>query len=84
MNNIDKEKLIDEIVASSGGKLEREKLKGVANKKDISALMGSLSDEDKKKLSAALSDKNALAQMLKSEQARSILNAFLKDGRKNG
>lgn len=84
MNNFDKAKLINAIISSSNGKLDREKLTEAADKKDVSSLIGGLSEDDKKKLMAALNDKNALNELLKSPQAKALLNSFLKGGGKNG
>lgn len=83
-NNFDKNKLINEIVSSSGGKIDPSKLSGVQNKKDVMNLVNSLPNEDKAKLMAALNDKTALNEMLKSPEAKAILNSFLNRGGKNG
>ncbi len=81
MGNIDKRKLMDAIIASSGGKIDSGTLNRAAESGDTAALMGAMSEEDRKKLSAALSDKKSLEATLNSEQAKAILKAFLKGGK---
>lgn len=71
-NNFDKEKLIDKIIASSGGKIDKKSAENASNG-DISGLMSALSEEDKKKLSDALSDKNKARQLLSSDAAKQLL-----------
>lgn len=71
-NNIDKQKLINSIIASSGGKLDKKTLQSAA-KGEISGLMASLNEEDKKKLNDALSDKEKARQLLSSDAARQLL-----------
>lgn len=83
-NNIDKQKLMDAIISSSGGKIDRESLNGAVNRKDVSSLLGSLSPEDRKKLNSVLSNKENLAAALNSREARSLLKNFLKGGGQNG
>lgn len=83
-SNIDKQKLMDAIVSSSGGKIDRESLAGAVNRKDVSSLLGSLSAEDRKKLNSVLSNKENLAAALNSSEARSLLKNLLKGGGKNG
>lgn len=83
-NNIDKQKLMDAIISSSGGKIDRESLNGAVNRKDVSSLLGSLSPEDRKKLNSVLSNKENLAAALNSSEARSLLKNFLKGGGQNG
>lgn len=77
-NNLDKQKIIDAIVGSSGGKISRNQLNSIADKKDVSSLISALPEEDRKKLNAALSDKDSLNRLLESPQARNLLNSFLK------
>lgn len=81
MNNIDKQKLIDTIIASSGGKINRSDVNSAASG-DLSAIMSALSDEDRRKLSAALSDEKAAKQMLSGASAQKILRMFLDGGNK--
>ena len=74
-NNIDKQKLINSIIASSGGKLNKNSLENAASG-DISGLMSSLSEEDKRKLNDALSDKEKARQLLSSDAAKQILQSL--------
>lgn len=83
-NNIDKQKLMDAIISSSGGKIDRDSLAGAVNRKDVSSLLGSLSPADRQKLNSVLSNKENLAAALNSSEARSLLKNFLKGGGQNG
>jgi len=71
--NIDKQKLINSIIASSGGKLNKSAVESAANG-DMGGIMSGLSEEDKRKLNEALSDKEKAKQLLSSDAARAILN----------
>lgn len=71
-NNIDKEKLINKIVSSSGGKIDKKSAENAMGG-DINSLMSSLSEDDKKKLTDALSDKNKARQILSSDAAKQLL-----------
>lgn len=77
MNNIDKQKLIDALLSSSGGKLDKNDINGAVSSKNIAPLVSSLSAADRRKLNAALSDKQSMKQALDSPEAKAILNALL-------
>ena len=83
-NNIDKQKLFDALAASSGGKFDANKLNSMVGKRDVSSLLSALSEEDKRKLNAAMADKESLQQLLNSPQAKMLMNTFLKGPNKNG
>ncbi len=80
-NNIDKEKLINTIISSSGGRLDKKALEN-ASSGNLTSLMNNLSDEDKQKLTAALSDKNKAKQLLSSKAAQQLLGELF--GKGNG
>ncbi len=71
MNN-DKNRIINEIMRASGGKINSNAAKGAADG-DVSALMANLSDSDKAKLNAILSDEKATKQLLSSDAAKSLM-----------
>lgn len=54
-------------------------IKEAVAKQDASALINKLSNDDKKKLEAALSDKEALEALLKTPKAQALLKMFMKD-----
>lgn len=83
MNNIDKQKLIEAIISSTGGKIDSQRINDAASSGDISSLISALPEEDKRKLNAALSDQNSIRQLLQSPQARALLSAFMKGGKNN-
>ena len=70
-NDINKQRLIDALLSSSGGKLSRDTINRAADSKDASSLINSLSPEDRERL-------------LKSPQAQLILKSVLKDGKNDG
>jgi len=80
-NNIDKEKLINTIISSSGGRLNKKALENAASG-NMSTLMDGLSEEDKQKLNDALSDKNKARQLLSSKAAQQLLGELF--GKGNG
>lgn len=80
-NNFDREKLINTIISSSGGKLSESDLKNAAAGKTDS-LMANLNQEDRKKLSEALSDPNKAKQLLSSKAAKQLLSELF--GKGNG
>lgn len=82
-NNIDKQKLLNAIIASSGGKINKENLAGAVNNKDVSSLMQNLSPEDKQKISSVLANKSSLASALNSAEAKAILKSLLNGGTKS-
>lgn len=83
MNNSDKQNILNDIIKSSGGKINKDTIKNAAKSGDSSALVNSLSKEDKQKLTEILSDKQALADVLKSPQAQALMK-MLQKGNKNG
>lgn len=80
-NNFNREKLINTIIASSGGKLSKSALENAASG-DTESLMSGLSSEDKAKLTAALSDPNKAKQLLSSKAAQQLLSELF--GKGNG
>ena len=74
--NFDTQKLMDAIVAQSGGKIKRETLNGAVGSQDFSSLLASFSAEDQAKLRAALADKGKLTALLQSEEAKALLKNF--------
>lgn len=73
MSNIDKQKLINTILASSGGKLDKSAVEK-ASHGDTSGILSSLNEEDRKKLNEALSDKEKMRKVLSSDAAKKLLN----------
>ena len=83
-NDINKQRLIDALLSSSGGKLSRDSINRAADGKDITPLVNSLSPEDREKLNRVMSDKESMEKLLKSPQAQALLKSILKGGGKNG
>lgn len=83
-NDIDKQRLIDALLSSSGGKLSRGSINRAADGKDITPLVNSLSPEDREKLNRVMSDKESMEKLLKSPQAQLILKSVLKGGKNDG
>ena len=83
-NEIDKQKLIDAVVSSSGGKIDKKSVSGAMSGKGIEPLLKNLSAEDKEKLNRVMSDKKSMETVLNSPQAKAILKTFLKGEGKNG
>lgn len=83
-NEIDKQKLMDAVISSSGGSIDRESLEGAMKNKNVAPLINKLSEKDREKLSKVMSDKESMEAVLKSPQAQAILKTFLKGGGKNG
>mgnify|MGYP004463122027 FL=1 len=83
-NDIDKQRLIDALLSSSGGKLSRDSINRAADGKDITPLVNSLSPEDREKLNRVMSDKESMEKLLKSPQAQLILKSVLKGGKNDG
>ena len=82
-NSIDKKRLSDAIIASSGGQINADAL-GAAQQGDLSKIAAALPPEDRQKLLVALSDKSALKKLLAGNDAKKILQSFLSGGKKNG
>ena len=61
MPDINKEKLINSIISSSGGKLDKQSLENAA-RGDMGGVMSGLGEDDKRKLMEALSDKEKTRQ----------------------
>ena len=83
-NDIDKQRLNDALLSSSGGKLSRDSINRAADGKDITPLVNSLSPEDREKLNRVMSDKESMEKLLKSPQAQLILKSVLKGGKNDG
>ena len=83
-NDINKQRLIDALLSSSGGKLSRDSINRAADGKDITPLVNSLSPEDREKLNRVMSDKESREKLLKSPQAQLILKSVLKGGKNDG
>ena len=82
-NNINKQKLVDSIVSSSGGKINKNAVNS-AVKGDTSALLSGLSAEERQKLTEALNNPAKAKQMLSSDTAKQLLNILMNDGKQNG
>ncbi len=67
-----KDRLAQDIVRASGGKVDPDAAKQAANG-DISKLVGSLKPEDRAKLNALLSDKEATQKLLSSDAAKIMM-----------
>ena len=83
-NDINRQMLIDALLASSGGKLSRDSINRAADGQDISPLINGLSPEDREKLNSVMSDKESMEKLLKSPQAQLILKSVLKGGKNDG
>ncbi len=83
-NDINRQRLIDALLSSSGGKLSRDTINRAADSKDASSLINSLSPEDRERLNKVMSDKESMEKLLKSPQAQLILKSVLKDGKSDG
>ena len=79
MNNnfdgINKDKLINSVIASSGGKIDKSSIES-AKKGDLSPIMSALSEEERKKLNNALKSEN-FKKMLSGEDAKALINKML-------
>ena len=80
--NIDKRKLIDAILNSGDKKINKNSIDKAA-KGDVSALIGSLDEENRKKLLSSLNDKKKAKKILSSKEAREIMKN-LSGGKKDG
>lgn len=79
-NNTNNQKMIDNIISSSNGKVSREAVSS-AMKGDASALLKGLGNEDRKKLDELLNNKEKAKEVLSSDAAKKLLKLFLKDGK---
>lgn len=77
------QKIFNDIISNTKGKLDKETISKAAKNGDASALVNNLSKEDKQKLNNILSDKQALSEILKSPQAKALMKMFGK-GNNNG
>ncbi|MBQ8203564.1 MAG: hypothetical protein IJZ75_04725 [Clostridia bacterium] len=78
-DNIDKQKLINSVIASSGGKIDNAAINS-AKQGDMSGLISALSVEDKKKLNAALQS-GSLNKILASDDAKALMSKFFGGGK---
>lgn len=76
-------KIFEDMLKGSNGKIDSAAIKNAAKSGDTSALVNNLSKEDKQKLNDILSDKQALESLLKSPQAQALMK-MLKKGNNNG
>lgn len=70
---IDKQKIMNALLHAAGGKIDKKSVLSAA-KGDLTGVMGALSDDDRKKLLATLSDKEQLKKILDSPDTRDALN----------
>ncbi len=77
MNN--NQSIINAIIASSGGKINREAAQK-AVEGDSSALLKGLSQEDRRALEKILADKTATQKILSSDAARELIKMLGKKG----
>ncbi len=70
--NIDRQKLLNAILNAKGKKINQNSI-NQAEKGDISGLVGSLSDEEKKSLKSALGNKSEVEKILNSDEAKEII-----------
>ncbi len=82
-NQFNQQKMIDAIVAQSGGKIKRDSLTGALQNRDLSGLLAALSPADRASLSAAMGDRARLREFLQSDRAKELLKTFL-NGEKHG
>lgn len=73
-------KIIDAIISSSEGKINRSAVDAALNG-DASELMNSLNAEDRKKLNNALKNEKNARELLSSDVAKRIMNTLLNGGR---
>ena len=83
-NEIDKQKLMDAVLSSSGGKIDKQSLTGAIQSKNADALIKNLSPADREKLNKVMSDQKSMEALLGSPQVKALLKTFLKGGGKNG
>lgn len=73
---IDKEKLLLSIKKTLAG---NQNLNNAIKEGDKSAILQSLNEEDKNKINALLNDRESLNKLLNSQEAKELINKFLKD-----
>ena len=81
--NINKQKLYNAILSSSSEKINSKNIDD-AVKGDFSGIMSQMSENDRKKLNAALTDKNKAKEILSSDAAKEVLKNLLNGGKNNG
>lgn len=74
-NNFNEQRLINKIISSSNGKINRNMLEG-AMQGNSDALLGALSAEDRKRLEGLLADKTAAQALLNSEAAQRLIRSL--------
>lgn len=80
--NIDKNALLNAILSAGGGKINQNAVDR-AKKGDVSGIVDSLDEENKRKIKSALNDREKLREILASKQAREIFKKF-SGGSNNG
>lgn len=78
MNN--QKQFFEKMINESGGKLNRETLEKAAKTQNAGELVKNLSQADKQKLESILSDKQKLAKVLESPEAKMLFKLFGKSG----
>lgn len=78
--NIDKQKLLNAILNSSGSKINQNAINR-AKAGDISGLTAGLDEQSKQALAAALKDQKKAAEILSSKEAKEIIKKLLKGGK---
>lgn len=78
--NIDKQKLLNAILNSSGSKINQNAINR-AKAGDVSGLTAGLDEQSKQALSAALKDQKKAAEILSSKEAKEIIKKLLKGGK---
>ena len=76
-SGIDKQKLLNAILNSSGSKINQNAINR-ARAGDVSGLTAGLDKQSKEMLNAALSDKRKAKEILSSKEAKDIIKKFLK------
>lgn len=84
INETGKQKLIEALLKSSGGRLQRAAVSRAADGQDPSALIGMLSPEERARLTELTNNREKLEELLKSPQSQQILRSVLKGGNGNG
>lgn len=84
INETGKQRLIEALLKSSGGRLQRDAVSRAADGQDPSALLGMLSPEERARLTELTTNREKLEELLKSPQSQQILRSILKGGNGNG
>lgn len=80
MNNYNNQDLFNNIISSSGGKIDQNKI-NAAKSGDFSSVLSGLSEADRQKINDALSDQNKAKQILSSPAAKQLLTKLFGSGR---